>query len=394
MATLFDYYIINLFINETEVDVATSEYSFSLSDSIYQLYPSAFFTIHDFSGVYQELLAFVEGNKFTVEFGDKDSTNKSNYIISSNHLVEIETSGKLGGTVEVPLIHEYFNEQQIKNKGYKNRISFIIKDLVDSYDFKDTDIDDTGNEDYWLQTLQTDAHFIQNTLLPNSFSRNATKTPFFCFITTDNIFHFRNIQSIMDEGNAATIEYKQHSGDTQKGPSYKGIVQSTTRWSEKIKNHWKLRKRNLFKIDRNNGTLVEEEDSIKDYPQRNPWNVPILNNLDNITGYENFLFNESTTGKQENIKGQKINTMRDSMFLEHFFLVVPLDPQLHSGKTIQLNTYMINGDKPSTNFAGKYIIEDCEHVWDGKNSTAFTKLIVGRKYLQVPKNYVLKGALM
>ena len=62
----------------------------------------------------------------------------------------------------------------------------------------------------------------------------------------------------------------------------------------------------------------------------------------------------------------------------------------------KLNIYIVDGSgtKLSTNFSGKYVVIECEHIWDGENSRAHTKLIVGRKYISVANSYLMKGKLL
>ena len=156
--------------------------------------------------------------------------------------------------------------------------------------------------------------------------------------------------------------------------------------------------RDICKIDKNNGNLIEQDSKITDFPSDLDKVLPIYSTNDLYTGHIDLDYNEDTTGLKESNKGQVIYSARDTIFLERMNLTLPLNPKLYSGASIDLNVYMVTKEiktqTKSKNFSGRYVIERCTHVWDGKNQRGYTKIVIGRKYLNLSSGYLLKEKLI
>jgi hypothetical protein len=397
MSTFHNYYVVNLFVNEEKQELDTSNISFSIVDSIYNLYSYCILELNDATGFFQEGLLTTHGSTFKVEFGDKDVLNSCSYVIQKDNLEEVLDPGYLSGNVIVYGEHKWKNQQTAISKGYKDRISRIIKDLADKYNFSSVEVNDTGNEDYWYQLFKTDARFIEEMLLPNAFSRDAKNTPYYCFTTTNNEFHFRHYYSMSTKDIVAEIEYTPNPGINDSKGEVSQYNQTTLlrRWTLDPKNYWYLRQRHLFKIKREDGTLDEDDDSVTNYPEKSNLDYPIVDS-DQIeyTSARFFQFDETKTGRQENLTGQKINDQKEGLLQDKFLLMLPMNPKIHAGKIINLRIYTKNNDADSKRFSGKYLVENCEHIWNADDQRAYTKLIVGRKYIQIPSAYAFKGKLI
>jgi len=394
-----DLYTVSLSVNGTKIELEPQAYSFSTTENINSLYSTASILFYDGTGIIQEYLGTTPGASIEIGFGNKDILNIGKFKINFDALNESDTPGFLTGNIDLFLIHETFFNQQIVSKAYQNRISKVIESIIGKYNFSQIDIDSTGNEDIWYQPLITDAKFIQEILLPHAYSYDASKTPFYSFITSDNVYHFRNMKSMLDEGKVTTIEYKAISGGSEEEEERSEGDKTTSlkRWRNQYKNLWKIQNRKLFSISREDGSLVEEDDSITDYPAQNNLKLPLINeNSQYVNSWFDSILTETETGKKENQIGLQTSSQKDGMLIDEFLLIQPFNPLLHAGKAIQLNIYTMdkNGSKLSTNFSGKYIIIECEHIWDGETTRGYTKLIVGRKYIAIPNSYLVKELLL
>jgi len=397
MGTFQDYYVVNLYLNEKKNEVETDNVSFSIVDSIYNLYSYCLLEINDMTGLFQESLVFSPGSVFKVELGTKDVLNSCSYVIQKDNLDEILDPGYLSGKVVVYGEHEWKNQQTAVSLGHKDRISKIIDKLSQKYNFSKTEINGTGNEDYWYQLYQTDAKFIEEMLLPNAFSRDAKNTPYYCFTTSNNEFHFRSFYNMSIKEEAAEIEYIANTGVSENEGEKSQYNQTTLlkRWTLDPKYYWPERSRHLFKIKREDGTLYANDDSITTYPEKSNLDYPILDSDEiEYTSARFFQFDETETGRKENLDGRKIFDFRKGLLQEKFMVVVPFNPKLHSGKIINLRIYTKNDNADSKRFSGQYLIENCEHVWDGDKVQAYSKIIVGRKYIQIPSSYSIKEKLI
>ena len=110
-------------------------------------------------------------------------------------------------------------------------------------------------------------------------------------------------------------------------------------------------------------------------------------------------FDEIIVGKKENLKGQVINSTKDSALLDRFLIMAPLAPHELSGNVINLKFYIRDLQTAeymlSPVFSGNYLVENSEHIFSGDTQKAFSKFIVARKHIKnIPGTYSLQKKLM
>jgi hypothetical protein len=396
--TYLEYYKIGLSINDKSYNLDPTYFSFSMRDNIYNLYNTGTLLLKDKTGLLQEYFETTEGAIVKIEYGNSDYLNTCTFVNKFDQINETDNPGFMTGEVFFHLIHEWYNEQQIRSSAYSNRISRIIRDLTNFYNFKNKDINDTGNERTWYQPMITDAKFIEEILLPNAFSRNADQTPFFAYITNDNVFHFRNFKSMLEENVLTTVNFKINLEKVARGEeSLQDTTQSVQRVHQSSDSDFKLRRRNIFRIDRDTGEMDESEDELVNHYPQNNLKTSILHDRENTTDYFLVGFTQEETGDKESQLGRIFYSHRDALFLDKFIFFQPFNPKLKAGGAIQLNIYSTideKGNKLSKHFSGRYVIIDCEHIWDAESQKGYTKLIVGKRYNQVPEAYLLKSDLL
>jgi len=391
-------YTIELKINNQVIEILPTEYSFSTKDSIYSIFNKGILNFHDVTGLLQESFLFSGGIPIGIKYGiDTEAINSCNYIITRNSLEKSEKQGILGGNVLIRLSNSWSDEQGKLSTAYSDRISNIVKKLAQKYNFQDLDVESTGNNDIWYQTFMSDAEFINNVLLPNAYSKSADNTPFYCYVTNDNVFHLKSAKSMF--GNSLGVY--NYTLENQQSINRTTII-SLKRWQKGTDLHGNLHHRHIFKFNKDDGGLEEDEDYITDY--LNPMgaqgasNVPLIYEKTRITDFVDLGFTQESPGQKENLLGQLCNSMKEGMFLERLFIVLPFNPKLKSGNPIDIRIFSIteNSDNEhySENYSGKWIIEECTHVWDGPNNRALTKLLCGRKYVNVTNTYLLKEKLV
>lgn len=388
-----DYYEIELIVNSETIKLSPTDYSFILYDSIHSLYNWATFNIKDLTGLIQESLFTVKGLKITLGYGIRDNKiNKSEFTIDHDKITEPSQKGILSGDVEINLINSWYDKQELKSSAYNDSISNIIRQIV-TQKFSSFNIESTGNDDTWYQPLITDAKFIQDVLLPNSYSDNSNKSPFYAFINSDGTFNFRNLNSMLKDNPAANLKY---IAEAQEGDFSINNIMRLRRWrigNEKLRN---LIHRGIYKIDISNGSLIEEEDFIFSHPEGTTGNVPIIGDRNLFTGLLNLGYSKTDIGQKQSLLGRQINSIKDSMFIDKMLIIVPLNPKLIAGKIVNIFIFTldnINGNiqKSSTTFSGNYLIEESRHTWNGERREGFTTLIVGRKFIDLNSSYFIKS---
>ena len=334
-----DYYTINIAFNGKKIELAPQEFSFSMADNIYSIYNYGFLELNDVTGLLQEYFGTTEGAEVELGYGTKEIINTCKFAIKKDDLSNIKIPGLLSGSVDMKLVNAWYNKQQVRSKAYQNTVASIISRMIQNQGFSSLDIESTGNYDYWYQMMITDADFIQEVLLPNTYASRA-ETPFYAYITNDNVFHLKSLDAMFKTSISETIEYKVPT-EAKAAINY---TVSIRRMHQSGDEHKALLKRDIFKIDRSDGTLITDDDSIESYPPKGSKTIPIMNFVGEATGYLDLGFNESDTGSDENLKGQKINSTKISAIIDRFLVIQPLNPKLKSGNLVQFNVYLSKGD--------------------------------------------------
>lgn len=384
-----DYYLLDFKFNNKPFEFNPLELSFSLFDSIYSFYNSATLQVNDMSGLLQEYLSFNNGTKVSISLGTDDHTNECTYVINQNRLDKPNIMGLISGMVDLNLVNHISYEQTPKSVAYKDSISKIISKIMNTYKLNGFDIESTTTPDIWYQALMTDAKFIRDILNENAYVSNAN-APFYSYITNDNVFHFKNIQSMLNNKPVITLEYTANVKDVDQ----KTLVFGLKRWSENLDNNRQFYNRTNYYINRETGNIDTKISKINDTANGKKTNL--LNVEDLTTSFHNVYFYDPNSAQRDNLNGRIYDSTRQSIFTDHLLLLHPFQPTLHSGQKIILNIY-IKSDKDfqlSKHYSGEYIIENCEHIFYGTENKVFTKLIVGRKYITINSAYLLSTNLL
>lgn len=405
---LYDSYTFDLAINGKVQEIDPINYSFSIRDSIHKLYPSLTFQLNDVTGLFQEVLGNTEGIPIKIKYGiETKNVLSCPFVLINDQLPNTHTNDSIGGRITVNGIHEYYTKQEVIGEAYNNLISKIIRIFAGEYNFSSVVVNDTGCQNIWYRPLMNQRDFIKEILLPNSFSYNSQETPFFCFIDSNNEFHFRNYNSMVKENPIKSItqlnfapspdideNYTQGKNRLEDGTGDRFIF-DFKRWKPGSTVTKKLWNRKLFQRDLSDGSYSESEDHIYNYPKNEYRNLLIFDES-SITSSYDLLYKETETGLIEAQKGRKINSMKDSFFLERFILTVPLDVTLRAGRLIEINLPIKEQENTvnSLAYSGQYLIESSDHVWNNRSMFGYTQLIISRKFVTVPNTSLIKSKLM
>ncbi len=378
-------YDVDLKIGGLAESIDPSLFSFILKDSIYKLYNRGVLELNDATGLFQEALLTREGTKVDIEYSlqDTPTTLKSSLLVDHDVSPESNSPGSVGGAVEIPLVSSYSASQSPSSIAHTGRISDIIKKII-SPDLE-VDVDGTGNQGTWYQT-QDNATFIVEILKPFAYSRDSSSTPFYSYITSDGKFHFKNLGNLEAVRPDLILEYTQNS-------SKNVSITSLNRWTDPSSLHRELYNREIYKIDPDTGDIILLRDNLSDCGAQQNAVIPVVHG-----GAITSIVNNHFLGylEDESYSGRVIDSKRKGLFIEHLAIVLPLTLSLHSGKNVSLEFLgvTIEGTPISHLFSADYIVETCEHVWDGANKIGFTKLVVGRRTVTLPSGYKVKERML
>ncbi len=398
-----DIYEIDLSLNNTKVEINPVNYSFVFKDSIHNFFSELNIQLNDISGILQEYLMTAEGNEFQIKYGRKgDSLLNGSYVVIEDQLPSTYMPDSIGGKVMLRCFHDYYNYQEKISKAYTGRISNIISTIISNYNFSGSTINDTGSSTIWYRPLLNQQEFIEDILLPNCYSNNSKESPFFAFIDSRNNFNLRNYYSMINTSIIETLKLANITPNSLQSnnqnvtianniidPDIKRLKIGSTITK-------KFRKRNVYYRNRQTGEIENTTDYLYSYPQLSD-NLPVMNDQNLTTGIYDLIYKETNKGRLEAFKGRKINSSKDSLFLERFLITIPLNTNLVSGNLIEIKLPLKIQDKNTNDsllYSGKYLIENSQHVWDGENKRAFSQFIISRKFMTIPNNYLTKNKFM
>jgi hypothetical protein len=377
---------ISLKINGSDSNLSPMSFSVIEFDSIYQFYPKVKLVVSDYSGIANEYLAFVDGTELEITFGaTDDSVKKCKFVVAKNAVPQQKTSSNgVGGDFEIELIHDYFMKQSKKSNAYQSNISDIVSNIVSKYQFDSTDIESTLNSGYWYQPFVNDSEFIVDYLLPFAFSNSAQNTPYFAFIDSNNVFHFKSFNSMFTATPTKEITYTTNGIDIITNDKTFNSVNFSQLELSKIKPYFNCKYYNYDK----DGNINTENDTLLKYA-KSQGKYPIVGSSSNpteiISLYDNDIKSDDT---KNNNKGFSINLHKNVVLPDKITINMPLDKNLVCGKTVNINMPNVNSnssDSESLRNTGKYLIESSYHIWDSK--CARTMLICSKQNVVLTKDY-------
>lgn len=379
---------LNLKVEDNDSGIPASALSVVLFDSIHKIYPTAKLYFNDNTGIFHEYMGFVNGIKIGISFGlTTEDWKTCPYIILKNSEPAQLSQNGLGGSAEIALVHEYYAKQTKESASYESNISDIISDLVGKYSFESTDIDSTINSGLWFQPYMYDVEFIQNILMPYAYSTDSEDSPFYCFITSDNVFNFKSYKKLMNQNPVKEYTYRSlGANDSLTDDSILTAVPLQSSVSDikpvynRIGYYWN-----------ENGEFTKEENNfiLTDFPKGASDPIPIKADLDLVTDIVHELDDDVIFDDTKNNRfGQKINPVAKAIFPEKMIMSVRLNRELSAGKIIKMNFPTTESDASSElslRSSGNYLIESCYHKWTGKD--AITICICTRQTVKVNGNY-------
>jgi hypothetical protein len=391
MAIYYNTYEIELKINDQVIDTDPQSYSFTMKDSIYQLYPELTLDINDEVGILQEFGLFFENIPIQTTFGYENNFIQNNYVIIDDALENKFSPNKLSGIVSVNARHTYYNDQEITSKAYSGNISDITNEVIAPNQWNSINIDNITASSTYYQPLITNEQFLLDILRPNAFSTSSGKSPHYIFIDSANNFNFKSYKTLFNNGSVTTLEFIQQDTETL---SINDIL-DLKRFKVGSDIYEDYKKRLVFQHNIEDLELVENEDLITSYPTETNKQLSIVQ-TEKIKSYIDLGYTKTSLGDKQALEARQINSTYDSMAIEKMLVTLHLNINLLAGKIISINIPTADtntNQENSANYTGEYLIEESVHTWDANNQKAYTQLIISRKFINLNTDYLIKNKL-
>ena len=369
--------------NSNNIDIHPSLFSYNLEESIHSLLPTGKITLSNPAGIFTEGGLFINGFTLQVYLAVNKIKLSPKYTVFGYSTQPHSRPEGFSPKLELLLKHDWINKQSIKSAAYKNRLSEVYKQLLtpDGFTF---DFNDTGNDAYWYQNLETQIQFIERTL-ENCYSMNSSESPFFAYITSDNKFHLRNASSLENQSPKKTF-YLRYSEGRKNFSDNIYSIQKIDDGSFSYLNH---KAKNVFTMDRTTGNLISTVDQFIAHPLQRQGKILAQDIGTNVTSNIDMSYSETDIGLQENLKGQVINSYKKVYFLDRFTMAGIQDSDnlaLRAGDTIELKVASMGGNTYNKLLSQKFVIEKKVEIWDGLQSQTSFVLVLGRRTATVPSS--------
>lgn len=371
-------YDIELVLNKAIADeFDPSGISFSLRDSIYDLYCTGTFSIIDTSGLLLEARAFSEGIPFDISFGFLGVFLKNNYYIHKMEAMPSDSALQLSGRIELELTHSSAKEHLCDSRAFDPVPSDIVTQLY-THQFEDEFIEKTKSilpsDKMLYQPRINQKEFIEKILLPNSLSSGSTASPYYCFINSKNQLHFESFVKMWDRAPYTTLYLNRE----KKVPKYFQKILGFIPFTFDLERH-----RNVLDFtlegftDEEDPQMTLVEHSIMDFGE-GPF--PIYEVPEEVrpwfTGIDSF---------PDQDLARVLHKQRYAVCPDKVLVTIPLNTELASGMTVNIDVEYSDRNT-SYSYEGKYLIERTDHVWNGESISGYTQLVLGKKAPSFPSN--------
>lgn len=394
------------------IPVLPANISVSLSSSIHTPFAQASVEIADEDGDFKEYSTLEAGKSVQIYYGYPNAAGRttkhlfhhqSDYV---TYLSDTEFLPNMRGVMLFQLVHNSYLNQPLVSKGYYDRISNITSKLLNGHKFETVDVDGTGNQDLWIQAMQSDFSFIQDTLRPNAYASDAANTPFYFFINTRNEAYFKNLKNLHSQepkvasklimGSQIIQSNQMHSITGEDSRSLIAIYQMR-KLASPLKEQLRGTRKLVSEYNWSTGVQEYTRSNESEY-YASKANHTLLGKIpEGFYSVEHQTIFEEYVGANDNNIGQLSDAMRQLYYRERFALVCALQANLVAGDTVQI--YLSRFNKPgglSSFYADKYLIEKAEHVWNRRTSSPYTFLVVSRWMVDLDRSYTkaMKGTLL
>ena len=387
----FNNCFVSLKLNGSDSKMSPMSFSIIEFDSIYQFYPKAKLVVSDYEGILNEYLGFVDGTQVEITLGEnQDNAKKCTFIVDKNAVPQQATSSNgTGGDFEITLIHEYYGKQVKTSKAYNSDIADAVKKLAKKYKFEKTDIESTSNNGIWYQPYITDYEFICN-MIPFAYSSSARKTPFFAFIDSNNIFHFKSFYKMFESNPLETLTYATNPINIVGDKKALSSINFSQIGLHKIKPLYAC---NSFSYDKE-GNIQESTDKLSDY-LTTQGKYPTVNKSKDITEIVSLYdYDIKLDDTKNNNKGYLSYLHKDCLLPDKIIINTILNKKLVCGNTVKIELPSVKSNSSSEKSlrnSGKYIIESSYHIWNGTKPR--TMLVCSKQKVNLSGDYKFNSLL-
>jgi hypothetical protein len=352
-------------------------YGFSMTDSIYNIFPDVDFILSDVSSLSLELGTFTRGIPFKIVLEMEDNVLESRFVVNSRENIQQAASTFIGGNIRVGGVHESYTRGREKRSAYYNKkVSEIVKELFPGVDAEGT------SAKIAVYQFGDSYEFVKNVLL--DIAGGKTGTPFVFFRDLAGKLVFKSIGELVQQSPAAKLRLAQTDGRETIADTVSAFLPFDERLTDilgRLAVEGEYLDRLAYKTEK--PTAVDFMDSF----------IPLI--ADTVKS-NCFYFGRQFNPDMDYPATRAAlwaNRMRAGFLSDKAFAVVPFNGKLVSGSVVDTEIFLQDAEgEPmiSEAYSGKWLVERSTHLWDGKATMAFTKLVLSRSSYKPVSDSVLE----
>jgi hypothetical protein len=359
---------------------------FSMKDSIFDMYPTAYYTYVDATGNLYSQSCFVEREKFELEISTFQSRSslKHTFMWASNKLINIERDKNVNGYVMDSFVsyYKFYEFSDVKTfpsfSPDEVAMSLILQmGVPPAKPF----VTPCKNRRNWHQGGRRASVFIRDILRTHAVSRQ-DNSPFLSFFNLKGEFHFRSLKSLYNNNPPApppinspsvtpikyTIDFTK--SDFQTSLSYvQDVIDFTYVGSEVNLDKYAT----LFTYHLGNKYDTDEK-LFKDYMVNTNNKYP-LRHISSFPRKPNIAYhlNIYSEDDKDSLEG-KINSYYINILMPvRMRICVYFNPELVAGRLIEIVSYIDEKNKKNPLISGDWLILESQHSFS--NDSISTKAV-------------------
>jgi len=354
------------YVNDILSTISPSNYAFTVTDSIHQIFPEIELILADLSGLSLELGTFTRGMPLKTVLEVEDNILESEFVINHRDNISQQTQNNIGGVIKIGGVHKsYLFGRERRSAYYNKKVSDIIKEL-----FPDIDAEDTSAKIAVYQKFEDSYEWANNILL--DIADSPTKTPFLFFRDLSGKLVFRSIADLAKQSPVTKLKLMQTSGKE----TIENTMNTFLPFDEKLSDI-------LDKLTAVGGYIEglsykTEEVTVSDTVE------DCLSVISKPVKKDGLFFgkqNNPDMDYEEARKGLWAAMLKKGYLSDKAFTVTPFNAKLLSGNVVDIEVYLqdVEGEPLiSEAFSGNWLIEMSKHSWDRNRTMAYTSLVLSR----------------
>ncbi len=369
-----------------------------LEDSILNFYPQAEIFVPDYVGELNEYNFFTESLDLTCKFGNDEighiehdfywnASQLNQALIDANHI---------SGDFIFIITSNFKTQDSVKSKSWKNNISAIVKEVMQSYNFpantynkrnKDLHITETNSNDIWYQANITDKKLFEF-LEEKAISKKGKQlSPFTSFINLKGEFYFTSIEDLYAQ---EPVDFYTLTNDPYRATDYDRIIDHELIFGGagiNLNNYNKT----YYSINDSGEYIKQTNIKISDYvhhaDSKNNDKITIRKQyLDNVRAIN--YYGLSGESDSNNLKGSINQGFLNSLFSYRMKIVVNYHPESVAGRIIETQIDSADSERKmiAHEYSGKWIIIKSKHFIDS-TGIPNTELLLGKPAIVIEKDH-------